>query len=174
MFLSVTVFWFLDAFAKLRKATISFVMSVRPSVRLSVHMEQLDSHWTDFHIWIFFEKSVENFQARLKSDKNDGFFTWRPIYSMYVNQPDTQCFVSEFIYNTWWLDMFRTSMVHPQERLQAVCCEFGMWWFASYNSIHCTMAKNNDFPLRLIHNLKHKINKTQLTSHKPTSATQKK
>ena len=36
---------FLDAFAKLRKATIRFVMSVRPSVL----MGQLGSHWTDFH-----------------------------------------------------------------------------------------------------------------------------
>jgi len=35
---------FLGVFAKLRKATISFVMSVRPSVC----MEQLGSHWTDF------------------------------------------------------------------------------------------------------------------------------
>ena len=32
-------------FAKLRKATVSFVMSVG----LSVRMEQLGSHWTDFH-----------------------------------------------------------------------------------------------------------------------------
>ena len=40
-------------FAKLRKATISYVMYVCPSVRLFVLMEQLDSHWTDFHeIWI--------------------------------------------------------------------------------------------------------------------------
>ena len=46
---------------------------------------------------------------------------------IYVNQPDTHCFMIEFIHNTWWLDTFRTSMVHPQERLQAVCCEFGMW-----------------------------------------------
>jgi hypothetical protein len=36
---------FLGAFAKLRKATISFVMSVH----LSVRMEQLGSHLTDFH-----------------------------------------------------------------------------------------------------------------------------
>ena len=36
---------FLHAFAKLRKATISFVMYVCPSVR----MEQLASHWTDCH-----------------------------------------------------------------------------------------------------------------------------
>jgi hypothetical protein len=37
-------FKFIKAFAKLRKATISFVMSVRPSVR----MEQLVFHCTDF------------------------------------------------------------------------------------------------------------------------------
>ena len=42
-----------------------------------------------------------------------------------------------------------------------------------WNTIY-TMAKNNGFPLRLIYILKHKINKAQLTSHKPTSATQKK
>jgi hypothetical protein len=36
----------LGAFAKLRKATVRFVMLVRPSVR----MEQLGFHWTDFHI----------------------------------------------------------------------------------------------------------------------------
>ena len=36
---------FLDAFAKLRKVSFSFVMAVRRSVR----MEQLGSHWTDFH-----------------------------------------------------------------------------------------------------------------------------
>jgi len=36
---------FLDAFAKLRKFTINFVMSVRPFVR----MEQLGSHWKNFH-----------------------------------------------------------------------------------------------------------------------------
>jgi len=36
---------FLGAFAKLRKTAIFCVVSVRPSVR----MEQLGSHWTDFH-----------------------------------------------------------------------------------------------------------------------------
>jgi len=44
---------FLRAFVKFRKATISFVMpvrlSLRPSVRSSVRMEQLGSQWTDFH-----------------------------------------------------------------------------------------------------------------------------
>ena len=36
---------FLGAFAKFRKVTIIFVISVRPSVR----MEQFFSHWTDFN-----------------------------------------------------------------------------------------------------------------------------
>jgi hypothetical protein len=36
---------FLGAFEKLRKAPNSLVISVRPSVGL----EQLGSHWTDFH-----------------------------------------------------------------------------------------------------------------------------
>jgi hypothetical protein len=35
---------FLGAFIKLRKATISSIFSVRMS-----RMEQLDSHWMDFH-----------------------------------------------------------------------------------------------------------------------------
>jgi len=49
----ILMFSFLGAFAKLRKETISFVMSVRlsirPSVRLSVLKEQLCSHWMNFH-----------------------------------------------------------------------------------------------------------------------------
>ena len=47
----------LGAFTKLRKETISFVMSVRRAVR----MEQLGSNWTDFHvIWYLsiFRKTV--------------------------------------------------------------------------------------------------------------------
>jgi hypothetical protein len=37
----------LGACARLRKAAISFVMPVCPSVRPSVHMEQLGPRWTD-------------------------------------------------------------------------------------------------------------------------------
>jgi hypothetical protein len=37
---------FLGAFAELRKATVSYGMCL--SVRLSVRVEQLGSHWTDF------------------------------------------------------------------------------------------------------------------------------
>jgi hypothetical protein len=65
---------FLGAFAKLRRATISTDMSVRPSVR----MEQLGSQSNDFHensYLSIFRKSVEKIQLLLKSDKNNGHFT---------------------------------------------------------------------------------------------------
>jgi len=63
--------YFLSRSAKLRKATISFVMSVRPFVR----MEQLGSHWTDFHEILYlsiFGKFVEKIQVSLKCEKNYG------------------------------------------------------------------------------------------------------
>ena len=43
------LFFFSDAFAKLWKATISFVMSVHLSVLPSARMEQPDSHRENFH-----------------------------------------------------------------------------------------------------------------------------
>jgi hypothetical protein len=55
---------FLSAFATLRKATSSFVMSL--SVHLSIRMEQLGSHWTDlFEILylVIFRKPVEKIQV---------------------------------------------------------------------------------------------------------------
>ena len=63
---------FMDAFAELRKATISFSVSVRRSVRVK---KKLSSHWTDFHIiWylISFRKSVEKIHVSLNSDNKTG------------------------------------------------------------------------------------------------------
>ena len=67
----------------MRKATIRFVMSVRPSVR----MEQLGSHWMDFHeIWylLIFRKYVAKIQVSLKSDNCHWYFTWGPIYIFFI------------------------------------------------------------------------------------------
>jgi len=55
-----------------------FVVFVCMSVRLSVSMDQLDSHWTDFYDLLYpsiFGKSVAKIQVSLKSDKNDGYCT---------------------------------------------------------------------------------------------------
>jgi hypothetical protein len=75
---SVHALSFLGAFAKLRKATINFVISFCPAVCPSARMEQLDSHWTDCHEILYlsiFLKPVEKIQVSLKSDKNSGYFT---------------------------------------------------------------------------------------------------
>jgi len=61
----------LGAFAKLRKATPNFVMSV------SVHTE-LGPHRTNFHEILYlsiFRKSIEQVQVSLKSDTNSVYFT---------------------------------------------------------------------------------------------------
>ena len=70
---------FLSAFAKLRKATVSFVFSVCSSVR----MEQLGFHWTDFDQILYltvFRKSIEKIQVSLQYDKYNGYFTRRRMY----------------------------------------------------------------------------------------------
>ena len=62
---------FLGAFAKLRKRLLD-------SSRLSVRVEQLGSHWMDFHYILYSSTSrklVEKIQVSLKSDKNKGYFT---------------------------------------------------------------------------------------------------
>ena len=68
---------FLGALAKLRKANISFVMSVRRSVRM-----ELGSHWTNLNEILYlsiFGRSVEVTQVSLKSDKNNGYCARRPL-----------------------------------------------------------------------------------------------
>ena len=58
-------------------------MSVQLSARPSVRLEQLGSHWSDFHeIWYvcIFRKLVKKIQVSLESDKNNGYFTWRSMY----------------------------------------------------------------------------------------------
>ena len=67
---------FSGAFAELRKATQN------RHVRLSAWKNSA-LHWTDFNdtlYFIIFRKIVKKIQFSLKSDKNEGYFTWRPIY----------------------------------------------------------------------------------------------
>ena len=70
---------FLDAFPKLRRATVSFIMSVRPSVclhgtsRLPLDGFSLNS------VSEYFKKSVQRIPFSLKSEKNNDYFTWRPM-----------------------------------------------------------------------------------------------
>jgi hypothetical protein len=75
----------LGIFVKLRRATISFVMSVLPSVR----MEQFDYLRTCFNnIWYLsiLRKSAEKIQLSLKSDKNNSYFTLTSIYILIISR----------------------------------------------------------------------------------------
>jgi hypothetical protein len=51
---------------KTAKKTISFVMSVQLSVRLSARMEQLSSHWMDFHEICYLGNFFENLSRKFK------------------------------------------------------------------------------------------------------------
>jgi len=67
----------LGEFAKLRKVTINFVVSVHPFVLSSVHMgNSTPNGWVyikfDFRI---VRRSVKKIQFSLQSDKNSGHFT---------------------------------------------------------------------------------------------------
>jgi len=66
---------FLGAFVKLRNATVSFVMYVRP--------EQLCSHWTDFYEILYlriFRKICRGHKVSLKYGNNNGYFIWRRMF----------------------------------------------------------------------------------------------
>jgi len=69
---------FVGTFAKLQKATVSFVMSLCLSAWNSAAV--IGWIFVKFDIWVFFETSVEKIQISLKSDKNEGYFIWRLIY----------------------------------------------------------------------------------------------
>jgi hypothetical protein len=75
--------FFFGAFAKLWKATVSFVVSVCASVRPPARMKQLGSLWTNFHEILYLglnRKSVDKIQIWLKYDKNSRYFAWRRVH----------------------------------------------------------------------------------------------
>jgi hypothetical protein len=67
----------LGAFSKLRRATISFVVSVR----LSLNMEQLSSHWTDIYEFFLsiFKKCVKKIQFYYNLTRITGTYMQIPI-----------------------------------------------------------------------------------------------
>ena len=69
------LFW--GAFAKLRKATISFVMSVCPHGASGIFMK--------FVILRFFRKSFEKMYVSLKSNKSNGYLTWGLVLHSFDN-----------------------------------------------------------------------------------------
>jgi hypothetical protein len=62
---------------------LASTLSVSPSVRPSVRMEQLGSHWTDFHeifYTSYFSKICRKISSFIKIWQNRRYFTWRLTY----------------------------------------------------------------------------------------------
>ena len=75
--MNIVVYNFQVLFAKLRRTTISFVMSVRLSVSLSAWNNSAPTRhiFMKFDISEFFENLYRKNQISLQSDKNNGYFT---------------------------------------------------------------------------------------------------
>jgi hypothetical protein len=85
--------YFLGSLAVLRRASISFIMSVclsnRPSVRPSVRpflcphgtrVQNAGFWWNLVFKIFFFWKTFKKIKMSLKSDKNSGYFIWRHFH----------------------------------------------------------------------------------------------
>ena len=80
--------WDFRLVRKIKKKGFSFFMSLCPSVRSSVRLSVRLPAWNDvaltgrifmkFDIWLIFETLPRKFS--LKSDENNGYFTWRTVY----------------------------------------------------------------------------------------------
>ena len=116
-------------------------MSTCPSSR---RIEQIDSHWTNFHeIWYLgiSRKSMQKFEYSLNSDKNNGYFTWKPMYifnnillntsynekfcrqnlwrkSKHTFYPQKLCSKIRAVYVILWKDMVQPGM--PQMAIRRV------------------------------------------------------
>jgi hypothetical protein len=106
---------FLGGFANFQKAAISFVMLVRPFVRLhgTIPLPMDGFAWNLIHE--NFRKSAQKIQFSLKSYKHNGYFTWR-----------TKCIFITFIRTLPALLIFRTEdyvtvkgKVHPRMAMKA-------------------------------------------------------
>ena len=76
---------FLCAFAQIRNAIVSLIMTVRPSSwNNSAPTGRI---FIKFDVWLlFFRKYVEKIQVSLKNDKNNGYFKRRSVYIFIISR----------------------------------------------------------------------------------------
>jgi len=74
-------FQFFSAFSKLRKITISYVMSVCPPALMSAWNNSAPTGWSSlkYDIPSIIQKFVKN-SSFIKIEQNDRYFTWRSVY----------------------------------------------------------------------------------------------
>ena len=74
---------FMDKMYSFHARSQNFEKLLSVSSCLSVRTKQLSFQCTEFHKILYlsmFRKSIEKIQILLISDKNNRYFTWRPIY----------------------------------------------------------------------------------------------
>ena len=75
-----------------KRLLASLCLSLRPSVRPSVRTSAWKNSaptgriFMKLNIWVFFQKTVKKMQASLKSDKINGYFTWRPLDILIISR----------------------------------------------------------------------------------------
>jgi len=72
---------FIGAFAKFAKATALLFLSVPPSAH--PHVTPLlprDEFWCGLRFWLFVKNLSRKLYVWLKSDNNNRYFTWSPVY----------------------------------------------------------------------------------------------
>jgi hypothetical protein len=90
------IFSCLGSFTNLRKAAVSFLMSVHLSVRPSFHLSTYNNSASSerilikFYAWAFFENLSKKIQVSLKSEMNNG-------YLLYLNTFFTHMTISRWI-----------------------------------------------------------------------------
>ena len=109
------------AFAKYVMPLCLSMLSVRPSVRMEQHVSRLTDCYEIWYLRIF-RKSVEKIKDLLKSDKHNGYFTWRLTHS----------YIAEFVLE--W-EMFQIKAVEKiKTHFSRKSCR---WWdnVAKYDGI---------------------------------------
>lgn len=74
----------LGVYANFRKVNIGFLMSICILVHTSINMEYFSSFWADCHeilCFSMFRTPIGKFQVSFQSDKENGCFTLREIYT---------------------------------------------------------------------------------------------
>jgi len=118
-----------------------------------------------FDIWAFLRKSVEKIQVSLKSDKKNGYFTWRQIYifnhilikSSHIEKfsgvvekikRHISCLVSFFFENCAVYEKIWNNIVKPGRPQMTVWCIHIACWIPIATNTHSKHVILNDFPLQ--------------------------
>jgi hypothetical protein len=119
------------AFAKLRKATVRLVMPVRLSVCPPVRPHGTSWLPLDEFSWKLMctvRKCVQKIEVSLKSDNNDGYFTWRHFRS----------YLAQF-FLAW--ELFQ-AIVQEETKTHIVCSTYIFPFEYTRNAVYDIMWKN--------------------------------